>query len=376
MIYRTIYMSIKDSLFKGKAILLFGSRQVGKTTITEQLAKDYEGQTLILDCDEPDVRGLLENVTSTQLKSVIGTHKVLIIDEAQRVKNIGITLKLIVDKIKNVQVVATGSSALDMASEINESLTGRKYEYFVHPFSVEELSSHTTWLEEARNLEYRLIFGMYPDITKNPTDAERLLRNLTSSYLYKDLLAFEDVRKPDLLQKLTQALALQVGSEVSYSELSRTLMVDKSTISKYIDLLEKAFIIFKLNAFSRNHRSELTTTKKIYFWDNGVRNAVISNFNRTGQRTDIGPLWENFMISERIKYAQNNLKYCKYYFWRTKMQQEIDLIEEQNNTLRAFEFKWNEKAKSYIPKTFTDTYNVEEIGLINKGNYRKYLGGK
>jgi predicted AAA+ superfamily ATPase len=376
MIYRTIYQSIKSSLFKGKAILLFGSRQVGKTTITEQLAKDYEGETLVLDCDEPDVRVVLENVTSTQLKSVIGGHKVLIIDEAQRVKNIGITLKLIVDKIKTVQVIATGSSALDMASEINESLTGRKYEYFVHPFSIEELSMHTTWLEETRNLEHRLVYGMYPDITQQPTDAERLLRNLTSSYLYKDLLAFEDVRKPDLLQKLAQALALQVGSEVSYSELARLLSVDKATISKYIDLLEKAFIVFKLSAFSRNHRSELTTTKKIYFWDNGVRNAVIGNFNRIGQRTDIGPLWENFMISERIKHTQNNLKYCKHYFWRTKMQQEIDLIEEQNNTLSAFEFKWNEKVKSYIPKTFTDTYDVKEIGLINKSNYKKYLGGK
>lgn len=373
MITRTIYQSIKESMFKGKAIILYGSRQVGKTTITQQLASEFAGEHLFLDCDEPDERAMLENVTSTQLKNLIGNKKILFIDEAQRVKNIGVTLKLLVDKIKEVQVVATGSSVLDMASEINEPLTGRKYEYNVHPFTVEELSNASSWLKEARNLEQRLVFGFYPDITNNAVEAERLLRSLVNSYLYKDLLSFEEIRKPDLLHKLLQALAFQVGSEVSYNELARTLSVDKATITKYIDLLEKVFIIFKVSPYSRNLRSEITTTRKIYFWDNGVRNAVISNFTNINNRTDVGALWENFMISERIKQCNNHTKYARHYFWRTKIQQEIDLIEEENLELSIFEFKWNPKAKAHIPTTFTNTYAVKDKAIVSSQNYQDFI---
>ncbi|MDP1727656.1 MAG: ATP-binding protein [Bacteroidota bacterium] len=373
MIVRTVYSSIKDAMFKGKAIILYGSRQVGKTTITQQLASEFEGEYLLLDCDEPDVRALMENITSTQLKAIIGHKKILFIDEAQRAKNIGITLKLITDKIKTVQVIATGSSALEMASEINEPLTGRKYEYQIHPISIEEMSNHTSWLEESRLLEQRLIYGLYPDITQNQGEAERLLRTLVSSYLYKDLLSLGGIRKPELLQKILQALAFQVGSEVSYNELSRMLGVDKTTISRYIDLLEKTFIIFKLSAFSRNLRSEITTSKKIYFWDNGVRNAVISNFNKVAQRTDIGALWENFMISERLKQNHNHLRYAQHFFWRSTMQQEIDLIEEKNQILNAFEFKWNEKLKARIPATFTKNYQPNETGIISRVNYQPFV---
>jgi predicted AAA+ superfamily ATPase len=373
MITRTIYQSIKESMFKGKAIILYGSRQVGKTTITQQLASEFEGEHLFLDCDEPDERAMLENVTSTQLKNLIGNKKILFIDEAQRVKNIGVTLKLLVDKIKEVQVVATGSSVLDMASEMNEPLTGRKYEYNVHPFTVEELSNASSWLNEARNLEQRLVFGFYPDITNNAVEAERLLRSLANSYLYKDLLSFEEIRKPDLLHKLLQALAFQVGSEVSYNELARTLSVDKATITKYIDLLEKVFIIFKVSPYSRNLRSEITTTRKIYFWDNGVRNAVISNFTNINNRTDVGALWENFMISERIKQCNNHMKYARHYFWRTKIQQEIDLIEEENLELSIFEFKWNPKAKAHIPTTFTNTYAVKDKAIVSSQNYQDFI---
>ncbi len=373
MIIRTSYAYIKDVMFKGKAIILYGSRQVGKTTIIQQLASEFEAEYLFLDCDEPDVRALLENVTSTRLKTIIGNKRIVFIDEAQRAKNIGITLKLITDKIKTVQVIATGSSALEMASEMNEPLTGRKYEFQIHPLSIEEMSKHTSWLEESRLLENRLVFGLYPDIAQNQNEAERLLRTLTSSYLYKDLLSFGDIRKPDLLQKLLQALAFQVGSEVSYNELSRTLSVDKNTIGKYIDLLEKTFVIFKLNAFSRNLRSEITTTKKIYFWDNGVRNAVISNFNGLAQRTDVGALWENFLISERMKQNDNHLRYARYYFWRTSMQQEINLIEENNQKLKAFEFKWNEKSKGRIPSTFINNYKTSETGIISRNNYQQFV---
>lgn len=360
-------------MFKGKAIILLGSRQVGKTTITQMLAEEFEGEHIYLDCDEPDQKAALENVTSTQLKTLIGKSKIVFIDEAQRVKNIGLTLKLFVDKIKTVQVVATGSSALDIASEVNEPLTGRKYEYHIHPFTIAELSNHTNWMEEARNLEHRLVFGLYPNITQNPAECERLLRALVNSYLYKDLLSFEEIRKPDLIQKLLYALALQVGSEVSYNELARTLGVDKGTISKYIDLLEKTFIIFKLSPYSNNLRSEITTTRKIYFWDNGVRNAVISNFTAVNQRTDIGALWENFLISERIKQCHNHIKFREHYFWRTRLQQEIDLVEVKNQQISAFEFKWGEKIRAYIPSTFTDNYDVKETGIISRSNYKDFI---
>jgi predicted AAA+ superfamily ATPase len=360
-------------MFKGKAIILYGSRQVGKTTILHNLAKEFEGEHLILDCDEPDERLALENVTSTQLKNLFGKARIVFIDEAQRVKNIGITLKLITDKIKNVQVVATGSSALDMSSEINEPLTGRKYEFQIHPFTVAELTKHSNKMEEARNLEQRMIYGMYPNITQSPGEAELLLRMLANSYLYKDLLTLDGVRKSDLLQKLLMALALQLGNEVSYSELARTCDADKATIGKYIDLLEKTFIIFKLSPYSNNLRSEISKSRKIYFWDNGVRNAIISNFMPLSSRTDVGALWENFVISERIKNNHNKLRFSSYYFWRTRIQQEIDLVEVHNQQLFAYECKWSEKAKARIPSTFMDAYKVKATGIITRKNYLDYI---
>lgn len=373
MIVRNCYSHIKNAMFKGKAIILYGSRQVGKTTILQNLAREFDGEHLFLDCDEPDERLALENVTSTQLKNLFGKARIVFIDEAQRVKNIGITLKLITDKIKNVQVVATGSSALDMSSEINEPLTGRKYEFHIHPFTIAELTQHSSKLEEARNLEQRLIYGMYPNIAQTPGEAELLLRMLANSYLYKDLLTLDGIRKSELLQKLLMALALQLGNEVSYSELARTCDADKATISKYIDLFEKTFIIFKLGPYSNNLRSEISKSQKIYFWDNGVRNAVISNFMPISTRTDVGALWENFIISERIKHAHNSMHFASYYFWRTRMQQEIDLVEVHNQQLCAYECKWSEKAKARIPSTFMDAYKVKNTGIITRKNYLDYI---
>ncbi len=295
------------------------------------------------------------------------------IDEAQRVKNIGLTMKLMVDNIKGIQLVATGSSAFDLANEINEPLTGRKWEYYLLPFSTQELIANSGTIEERRLLGHRLVFGMYPDVVNNPGQEREILHNLTGSYLYKDIFSFQDIRKPELIERLLEALALQVASEVSYNELGQLLQVDPSTVQRYIDLLEKAFVIFRLRSFSRNVRNELKKSRKIYFYDNGIRNALISSFNPPETRGDIGALWENFMVSERTKLLYNKQHYAGQFFWRTKQQQEIDYIEEAEGTLAAYEFKWNPKKKSRFSKTFLNAYPNHTTGIITPDNYIDFL---
>lgn len=373
MIQRVLKKNIEERLFKGKAILLFGPRQVGKTTFVHSILSTNNKKCLFLNGDEADAREALENTTSTKLSLLFGENKLVFIDEAQRIKGIGITLKLITDVLKDVQVIATGSSAFDLANEVQEPLTGRKYEYRLFPISFQEMVKHHGILEEKRLLEQRMIFGYYPEIVVNPNGAEENLKLLSNSYLYKDLLNLEQIKKPALLEKILKALAFQVGSEVSYNEIAQLVGGDFHTVEKYIDLLEKTFVIFTLPAFSKNVRNEIRKGRKIYFYDNGVRNAIINNFNPLSSRTDVGALWENFLISERMKYlAYNHLDAWKY-FWRTTAQQEIDYLEELNGTMTAYEFKWNANKKVKFPTTFTNAYPDANVALITPKNFEEFV---
>ena len=369
MIERKLSKIIQAQLFKGKAIILVGSRQVGKTTLLGELVRQSDKRILSLNCDEPEVQTILTDTNVAKLRTIIGNNELVVIDEAQKVNNIGLTLKLIVDNIKDVQVIATGSSAFELRNRLNEPLTGRKFEYQMYPISSGEFIDTFGLLEEKRTLENRLVYGSYPDIIMHPEDARRYLTELTQSYLYKDVLSLDSLRKPQLLDKLLQALAFQVGSEVSTNELARTLQTDNKTIDKYLDLLEKCYVIFRLGGLSRNLRTELKRAKKIYFYDNGVRNAVIQQFAPVALRNDMGALWENFFISERMKRNHYNGHYCNSYFWRTTLQQEIDLIEESDGAMTAFEMKWNPSKKVSFSKSFTDAYNVKETIVISPDNY-------
>lgn len=374
MIKREIQDSIESKLFKGKLIVIYGARQVGKTTLIKEIGRKYSDQEIYLNCDEPDLRELLKDATSTRLKNIVGRKKLVLIDEAQRVKNIGITLKLFVDELKDVQVIATGSSAFELSNEINEPLTGRKIEYTLYPLSMRELSNEFGLLETNRLLEERILYGMYPDVVLNPNEKKNLLKELTRSYLFKDVLSYRGIRKPEVLEKLLIALAAQIGSEVSYNELAGTVGIDKDTISKYLDILEKAFVIFRLHPFSRNVRTEISKMRKVYFYDTGVRNALVSNFNPLASRNDKGALWENFLISEKLKMNSYLNIDAKTFFWRTSQQQKIDYIEERESSLFAYEFSWNVNKKKKIPQTFSKAYRTEESDIISTENYGSFLG--
>jgi len=367
MIERLLEKKIRARVSSGKAIVLLGPRQTGKTTLLEKIASEATS-FLLLDCDDYLVREKLENANTETLRQLIGNQRTVFIDEAQRVKNIGLTLKIITDRIKEVQLFVSGSSALELANEINEPLTGRKWEYMLYPVSWQEFSLHAGYLKTQQQLEQRLVFGMYPEVINNIGDEEAVLRQLSGSYLYKDLLALKSIRKPDLLPKLLKALALQLGNEVSNNELSNLLQVSKDTVGTYIDLLEKAFIIFRLEPLSRNLRNEISTNRKIYFYDNGIRNALIANYNPVAMRQDVGALWENFLISERIKYLHYAGISANTYFWRTKQQQEVDYVEERGGKIYAYEFKWNPKVKVKFPSSFTNSYNPEKH-IINRDNF-------
>ncbi len=373
MISRVIKEQLVSRFGKGKVIFLIGPRQVGKSTLLRELQKEREDKTLFINCDEPDMRVMLENVTSTELRSLIGNNMMIMIDEAQKVHNIGETLKLMADNIKDIQIIASGSSALELQNRTNEPMTGRKFEFNLYPLATNELVLHHGRIEEQRLLERRLIYGLYPDIVNNPGNEQELLIELINSYLYKDILSFQNIRKPEVLSKLLTGLALQLGQEVSYNELSQLVGVDKATIEKYIDLLEKCFVVFRLSSFSRNLRNELKRTRKIFFYDNGIRNGVLNNFAPLQLRQDVGRLWENFMVSERLKRNSYDRNFRKSYFWRTQTQQEIDLVEEKDGILYAFEFKWNQKRRMNIPKSFSEAYPEHRFEVITSYNYLDFL---
>lgn len=371
MIIRSIQKRIENRLFKGKAILIFGPRQSGKSTMVEAILKDKEH--LYLNGDDADVRDILTSTTATKLKAIVGNKKILFIDEAQRIPNIGLTLKLFTDQIKEVQIIATGSSAFELSSQVNEPLTGRKYEFMLYPLSFEELVLENGLINEKRLIEHRMIYGYYPEIVTKQGEEVELLKLLASSYLYKDLLMLEQIKKPLVLEKLLKALALQVGSEVSYHELSQITGSDTKTVEKYIDLLEKTYVVFRLPAFSRNVRNEIKKGKKVYFYDCGIRNAIISNFKALSSRTDVGALWENYLMAERVKSLRSHNIDIDQYFWRTTQQQEIDLIEEDVEGLSAYEFKYNVKGKAKFPHTFTGNYKVLKTIVVTPDNLEDFL---
>jgi uncharacterized protein len=295
MIQRQLKQLIEGYLFKGKTIIIYGARQTGKTTLVEHMLESYRKDTLFLNGDDADVRVMLSDLNSTKLIPVIGKSKIVVLDEAQRIPETGLVLKIIHDNFKDVQLIATGSSSFELANNIKEPLTGRKFEFTLYPLSFSEMCGHHGFLTERRLLEHRLIYGYYPDIALNVGNESKLLKSLASSYLYKDLLMLDTIKKPVLLEKILSALALQIGSEVSYNELAQLLNSDKETVEKYIDLLEKTCIIFRLGALSRNVRNEIKQGRKIYFYDNGIRNAILGNFSALSSRADKGALWENFL---------------------------------------------------------------------------------
>lgn len=372
-IERYLASKIQASLFSGKIIVVYGARQVGKTTLVKQIAKPYASEALYLNADEPDVRAQFTHKTSTELANVIGSHRLLILDEAQRIPDIGLTLKLMVDNLPGKQIIATGSSAFELANQVVEPLTGRKRVFRLHPFSWQEANQGLTPLEARRQLETRIITGMYPEIVTFPGDAKKALAEIGQSYLYKDLLNYAGIRHPQLLETLLEALALQIGNEVSYNELASLLGTSKQTITNYIQLLEQSFVIFRLRPLSRNSRKELSKLRKIYFYDTGIRNLLIRNFNPLHLRQDVGALWENFMLSERMKWLQQADRSPNQYFWRTYSKQEIDLVEDENGALTGYEFKWREK-QFKPPKAFLETYPGSLVEGIHQENFQPFLG--
>ena len=372
MIERLLYKTIENKLFAGKIIILTGARQVGKTTLLKQLLRQKEG-VLWLNGDELQVQNLFANASADRLLSEFSNSKIVILDEAQRIENIGLRLKLIADSDSEVQVIATGSSAFELANKVNEPLTGRKWEYQMFPLSFGEMVAHHGKLKEMRMLPRRIIYGYYPEVVTNDGNEVEILKLLTDAYLYKDILSWESIKHPDKLQTLLRALAYQVGSQVSYNELSQMCSMDSKTVERYINLLEQCYIIFRLPSFSRNLRHELKSSRKIYFYDNGIRNALIADYRAPEVRQDIGALWENFVIAERMKSNEYYHRWVNRYFWRTKQQQEIDYLEESGGKLHAYEMKWNPRAKASITKTFTEAYPNSEFQVITPDNIVDFL---
>ena len=372
MITRVQSDKIERALFKGKAIIVSGARQVGKTTMLEQILHQYQDKLLTLDGDDITIQELLNRPNTQQIKQIIGDMKIVFIDEAQRIPEIGLTSKIIIDKFKNVQLILSGSSSFDLSSKVNEPLTGRKWTFNLWPVSWEEWQNHVGYVKAEQDVENRLVFGFYPDVLNHEENPEQVLAELAESYLYKDILMYDGLKKPTAIKKLLQALAFQVGNEVSLQELGQTIGIDPQTVNVYIDILEKAYIIFRLTPLSRNLRNEIKAKNKVYFCDNGIRNAVIGQLQPLAIRQDVGILWENFMVSERVKQISTNNDLRNYYFWRTTQQQEVDYIEEVNGEFFAYEFKWSEKKKIKFPKTFSNNYKSVNKG-INRSNFREFV---
>ncbi len=373
LVERTIEKDILASLFHGKVIIIFGARQTGKTTLLKSISNKVSQEFLWLSGDDVNVRQELGKHSISHLKAMIGRYKLVFIDEAQQINNIGLSLKIIVDHLPDVQVIATGSSSFDLANALNEPLTGRKFVYHLFPLSYEELVRYNGLIDEKGLLERRLVFGTYPEIALSAGFEEQLLYLLSGSYLYKDLFMLEKMKKPQLLEKLVQALALQIGSEVSFNEIAQLIGADIKTVERYIELLEKAFIVFRLGALSRNLRNEIKKSRKIYFYDNGIRNAVLGSFASMNARTDSGALWENYFISERLKYLKNQMQIKNTFFWRTHNQQEIDYIEERNAQFDAYEIKWNPIKKPSLPSTFSKAYPNHKYFIVNPDNFQEFL---
>lgn len=374
-IKRTLEPELKRRLFTGKALVLYGPRQCGKTTLIRHLTAEYGDDVLWLNGDNPGVRNTLAEITTAGWRRLLGKRKVLVLDEAQRVDNIGLSLKLITDELPEIQVIVSGSSAFELMNRAAEPLTGRKFEYRLLPFSFEELCEERGLFEEKQERERRMLFGCYPDVVSHPGDEPQRLSELAGSYLFKDIYALDGLRRTGILDKLARGLAMQIGSEVSYRELAGLVGTDLKTVERYIDLLVKCYIVFPLGAYSGNLRNEIKKGVKIFFYDLGIRNAVINNFTPLDSRSDAGGMWENYLILERIKKNLNQPFPPRPFFWRTMAPQnhEIDYLEEAQGRLRAWEIKSNPKSKTKIPLTFRTAYPDAETGTLTPENYEEFL---
>lgn len=373
MISRLLSSQITDKLFKRKTLVVTGPRQVGKTTLIHHIVNGSDVNCLVLDGDDPATRNLLAEPNLKQLEQIIGKHNLLFIDEAQRIPSIGLTAKIINDQLREVQLILSGSSSFDLNNVMSEPLTGRKWTFELFPISWSEYVLHVGLVQATQELEQRLVYGMYPDVLMNPKEQRETLLELSDSYLFKDVMIYANIRKPDMIQKLLRALAFQVGSEVSMNEVGQLIGLDPKTVGHYIDVLEKAYVLFRISPFSGNLRNEIKSKAKIYFYDNGMRNAAIGQFSPLGARQDIGALWENFMISERLKHLRYSKSHATMHFWRTKQQQEIDLVEVRDGQITGTEFKWNPLQKVRFSKTFTGAYG-DDVQAIHRENFGEFIG--
>lgn len=371
-IKRNTTEDLKKWFYKGKVLIITGARQVGKTTLLQHLLKNEN--KLWLNADETEVRERLQNHNLENLKTIVGKYKIVVIDEIQRIKNNGLLLKLLVDNFKGVQFIATGSSAFEISETIFEPLTGGHLLFHLYPLSFSEMYKGLSPFEIEKKLPFHLVYGNYPDIFNHKNEAEVLLKNLANQYLYKDILVWKDIRKPELLEKLLKLLAFQIGSEVSIHELANQLKVKSETVNSYVDLLEKSFVIFKLSAFSRNARKEVSKMDKIYFWDLGIRNAIIDNFNDLNLRNDIVALWENFLISERLKNNAVFQANRRAHFWRNYNKSEVDYVELNNKEITAYEIKWNTTKNHKVSKAFTNAYPSAKEEVLTPHNFVKFCG--
>jgi predicted AAA+ superfamily ATPase len=373
MIHRSISAILKHKPDSKKAVIILGPRQAGKTTLVKYMAESTGTGFTYVNGDEPANRSLWKPDNVSTVLQLIGKNKLVIIDEAQALENIGLLIKILIDRELGYQFIITGSSALELANQTFESLTGRYRGYKLLPVSIQEIRNTFGLMQLIESLPQRLIFGSYPEVITHNNEAREVISTITQSYLYKDILALTGLRKPQVLDDLLKALSWQVGSQVSYNELSRKLGIDVKTVDKYITILEKNFILFTLPSFARNLRNELLRSKKIYFYDNGIRNSVINNFSPLSFRSDIGELWENYLVSERLKWLANNGIQTNTYFWRTANQSEIDYIEETDGNISAFEFKYNPKSKARFAPSFIESYKPVELKVVHSGNYWEWL---
>jgi predicted AAA+ superfamily ATPase len=370
MIQRELTNQITRDFNANKALIILGPRQVGKTTLIENIGTGYN--VLFLNGDDPQVRLQLENASFTYLSQLVEDYDLVFIDEAQRINNLGLSVKMLSDAKIGKQIVITGSSSLDLGNKINEPLTGRKFEYQLFPLSWFEVKKHFTFPVALQKFNEFLIFGMYPEVVTSK-DKRKILIEIAGSYLYKDILELGNIKKPDILLKLLNAVALQLGNEVSYNELSNMLRVDRQTVTNYLDLLEKSYVIFRLHPFSTNQRNEITSKPKIYFYDNGIRNAIIGQFNSIENRVDQGALFENFIISEKIKRLRYDGFYGRTHYWRNTQKAEIDFIEHNENQFTIYEIKYSPKKKVHFSSSFTDKYKPQSMRVINRDNFWEFL---
>jgi uncharacterized protein len=374
IIKRNIEDRILNNLLPNKVIIIAGARRTGKTVMLNELIKKLNEPYILLNGEDILTHELLSRRTVINYTNLIGNKKLLIIDEAQKIEDIGLKLKLMIDNIKELKIIATGSSVFDISNKLGEPLTGRKFTYNLYPFSESELSQIEDTISKKENFKERLVFGNYPELTflKDREEKKQYLREIVNSYLLKDILAFDKIKSSDKIIDLLKLIAFQVGNEVSYNELARQLSINKSTVERYLDLLSKVYIIHRLGGYSGNLRKEVVKNSKWYFWDNGIRNAVIANFSLLNSRDDLGKLWENYIVSERIKFQNYKPLFCNNYFWRTYDKQEIDWIEEKDGQLYATEFKWKETIVK-APQAWLKSYPDSSFQVISFDNYLNWI---